>query len=471
MTRIQNQTGPEEEFSDGAVRANLPGQTAAAAQRVVRSAPAQPLPGLPAASRGSVLAQAGATLGIALSGINRNKARTTLTLLGIVIGVASVITAVGIGTGQAAQVNAQISSLGTNLVTVQPGASFSGGVRGGVGSANTLTQSDVDALAAQIGPGGGLPDVASIAPEDTTSVQAVVGTNNTATQADGVTPEILTARTYQVAVGRFISANDVQRSAQVAVLGATLAGELFPGGLANAVGATIQLNGQAYQVIGVLALKGGFGNTDTNVFVPITAVQNRLSLRSGAANTVTAINLVATGADKTDAAQAEVEALLRRLHKLTPAQQDDFSFFSQTSVQQTASNVTGALTVLLSAIAAVSLLVAGIGIMNIMLVTVTERTREIGLRKALGARKGDILAQFLTESTLISVLGGLIGVLLSYGLAWALPLLTTNATQPLISGSVVAMAVGVSLVIGLFFGSYPASRAAALDPIQALRYE
>ena len=165
-----------------------------------------------------------------------------------------------------------------------------------------------------------------------------------------VTPDILTARNYQVAVGRFITANDVQRSAQVADLGATLAGEFFPNGLANAIGSTIQLNGQAYQVIGVLALKGGFGNTDTNVFVPITAVQNRLSLRSGAANTVTAINLVATGADKTDAAQAQVEAFLRRLHKLTPAQSDDFSFFSQTSVQQTASNVTGALTVLLSAI-------------------------------------------------------------------------------------------------------------------------
>jgi putative ABC transport system permease protein len=408
---------------------------------------------------------------MSLTGIGSNKARTALTLLGVIIGVASVITAVGIGTGQAAQVNAQINSLGTNLVTVQPGATFTGGVRGGVGSANTLTQFDVDELAAQIGPGGELPDVADIAPEDTTSVQVVAGRNNTSASADGVTPNILTARNYQVALGNFISDADVQNSAQVAVLGNTLASQLFPLGLADALGTTIDLNGQAYQVIGVLALKGGFGNSDSNVFVPITAVQNRLSLRAGAANSVTAINLVATSGDTTNQAQAEVESLLRRLHKLSTSQQDDFSFFSQTSVQQTASNVTGALTVLLSAVAAVSLLVAGIGIMNIMLVTVTERTREIGLRKAVGARKGDILAQFLTESILISVLGGLIGVALSYGLAWGLPVLTHNATQPIISNESVLMAVGVSLAIGLFFGSYPASRAAALDPIQALRYE
>jgi putative ABC transport system permease protein len=412
-----------------------------------------------------------ATLGIALSGITTNKARTTLTLLGVVIGVASVITAVGIGAGSAAQVNAQISSLGTNLVTVQPGGTFSGGVRGGAGSANTLTQSDVNALEGQIGPNGALPDVSLIAPEATTSVQVVAGKNNIAAQADGVTPDILTARNYQVAVGRFITQDDVNRSAQVAALGMTLAQELFPTSLGSAIGSTVELNGQSYQVIGIMALKGGFGNTDSNAFVPITAVQNRLSLRTGAANTVSDINLVATASDKTDAAQAETETLLRRLHRLTAQQDDDFSFFSQTSVQQTASNVTGTLTLLLAAVSAVSLLVGGIGIMNIMLVTVTERTREIGLRKAVGARKGDILAQFLTESTMISALGGLIGVGLSYLLAWALPLLTNNATQPLISGSSVVLAVGVSLAIGLFFGSYPASRAAALDPIQALRYE
>lgn len=440
------------------------------AESGVAQAGQRPATSLTRGSRGGTV-QAGAILGMALTGIGTNKARTALTLLGVIIGVASVITAVGIGTGQAAQVNAQINSLGTNLVTVQPGATFSGGVRGGIGSANTLTQFDVDALTSQIGPGGALPDVADIAPEDTTSVQVVAGRNNTSAQADGVTPNILTARNFQVAMGNFISENDVQTSAQVAVLGNTLATELFPLGLGDAIGSTIQLNGQDYQVIGVLALKGGFGNSDSNVFVPITAVQNRLSLRAGAANTVTAINLVATSANTTNQAQAEVESLLRRLHKLSATQQDDFSFFSQTSVQQTASNVTGALTVLLSAVAAVSLLVAGIGIMNIMLVTVTERTREIGLRKAVGARKGDILAQFLTESILISGLGGVIGVALSYGLAWALPILTNNSTQPIISGTSVLMAVGVSLAIGLFFGSYPASRAAALDPIQALRYE
>ncbi len=436
----------------------------------------QPIAARPAAGRGSGMAQAAAILGMAVAGIATNKARTALTLLGMVIGVASVITAMAIGNGQAAQVTAQLNSLGTNLVTVQPGSTSAGGVRGGVGSANTLTQADVDALTAQIGPNGALPDVSAIAPEDSAQVQAVAGTNNTSTSAVGVTPADQNARNYQVAVGRFIAQDDVDRAAQVAVLGGTLATTLFPGGLSGAVGSTVELNGQAYQVVGVLVTKGGFGGSDNDAYLPLTAVQGRLAFKAGLAPAVSAINVVATGANTTNAAQGEVESALRTLHKLTPTAPDDFSFFNQASLQQTASNVTGSLTVLLTAIAAVALLVAGIGIMNIMLVTVTERTREIGLRKAVGARKGDILAQFLTESIILSGLGGVIGVASSFLVTWGLPLVTagasgTAAVKPIISSDSIVLAVSVSLAIGLFFGGYPASRAAALDPIQALRHE
>jgi putative ABC transport system permease protein len=406
-----------------------------------------------------------------------NKARTVLTLLGVIIGVAAVIVAVGIGNGSQAQVTAQISALGTNLVQVQPGASVSGGVRGGAGSANTLRASDAQALADQAYPGGLLPDVSLVAPEYSTQVQAVYGRQNSGTSADGVTPEYETARNAQVASGRFITTQDVVQQAQVADLGATVVADLFTNP-ASVVGSTILLNGIPFQVIGTMVSKGGGGgrNQDDTIYIPLTTAEYGITHQAGTPGLVSLINVVATTQDATTAAQSEVESYLRSLHHLSATQQDDFSFFSQTSIQQTASNVTGTLTTLLTAIAAVSLLVGGIGIMNIMLVTVTERTREIGLRKAVGARKGDILAQFLVESTLISAGGGAIGIACGFLVAWLLQNVNSGGTgfataPPLISGNSVVLAFGVSLVIGLFFGSYPASRAAALDPIQALRYE
>jgi putative ABC transport system permease protein len=418
-----------------------------------------------------------ATLAIALSGMATNKARTALTLLGVIIGVASVITAVAIGTGAQAQVLNQINGLGTNLLTVSPGASFFGGVRGAAGSQVTLSENDAEIMAEEANPSGALPDVAEVAPEFTTNVQVVDGTQNASTTADGVTPEYLSARNWQVAEGSFISATDVQQDNKVCDLGASVITDLFNGNPSvDLIGTTIELNGEPYQVIGVMASKGqsGGGNQDDRIFVPISDVQDRLARVSGAANRVSDINVVATSQDTMTAAQTELETLLRRLHRLTPTQQDDFSIQSQTQIQQTATNVTGILTVVLGAIAAVSLLVGGIGIMNIMLVTVTERTREIGLRKAVGARRSDILAQFLLEAILISGVGGLLGVLISYGMAWVLPSLTAGtgfAMQPVVSNGSVGLALGVSVGIGLFFGGYPASRAAALDPIQALRYE
>ncbi len=414
-----------------------------------------------------------AIFSIAASGIFTNKARAALTLLGMVIGVASVIVAVAIGNGSSAQVAAQISSLGTNLIQVQAGATSFGGVRGGVGSAGTLTVADAQALADEAYPGGELPDVALIAPEDTTTVQVVAGSQNTSTSADGVTPEYLQVRSAAVAEGRFITTQDVVRESQIAVLGATVLTDLFPT-QSDVVGSNVLLNGVPYQVVGIMAAKGGQG--DNQIFIPLTTVQNELSHRAGAASAVSTIDAEATSQSTTADAQGEIESLLRSRHKLTSNTADDFSFLNQTSIQQTASSVAGTLTTLLTAISAVSLLVGGIGIMNIMLVTVTERTREIGLRKAVGARKLDILAQFLTESILISGAGGGIGVGLSFLVAWVMVNVNGKATgfaasPPLISSSTVILAFGVSLGIGLFFGSYPAGRAAALDPIQALRYE
>jgi putative ABC transport system permease protein len=419
------------------------------------------------------------TLSIAASGIFTNKARTILTLLGVIIGVASVIVAVGIGNGSATQVSNQLSSLGTNLIQVQAGSTFSGGVRGGMGSASTLKLSDAQALADNSGPSGTLPDVALVAPEFDTTTQIVAGSENTNASADGVTPEYTTVRNASVAVGRFLTTQDVVHQSQVVDLGATILTALYPNETAaDVVGTTITLSGIPFEVVGVMSSKGGGGgvNQDNVVYIPLTTAQNILPHSSGSAGTLSSISIEATQQDTTSQAEGEVEAMLRSLHHLRYSASDDFSFFSQTSVQETAASVSGTMTKLLAAVAACSLLVGGIGIMNIMLVTVSERTREIGLRKAVGARKIDILSQFLVEATLISASGGAIGVGVSFLVTWLLTNVqslasTFGTSPPVISPTSVVLAFCVSLAIGLFFGSYPASRAAALDPIQALRYE
>ena len=424
----------------------------------------------------SVIAQAASTMSIAVTGILTNKARTVLTLLGVIIGVASVIVAVGIGNGSASRVNAQLSALGTNLVEIQPGSTNTGGVRGGAGSATTLSVSDAQALADALGSTGQLPDVAVVAPEFNVNVQIVAGANNTYTSADGTSPEYMAVRDASVDQGRFITTQDLMQQAQVVDLGATVVTDL---GLdpSSVVGSTITLSGMPFTVIGTMVSKGGGGgrNQDDTVYVPLTTAEYVLP-HSSAAGSLSSIDLEATQQNTTNQAWSEAETMLRGLHHLLPSQSDDFSEFNQTSIQQTAADVSGTLTTLLAGVSACSLLVGGIGIMNIMLVTVTERTREIGLRKAVGARKIDILSQFLVESILISGTGGAIGVGISFLVTWMFNNILSLSSAfgnsaPVISSNSVILAFGVSLAIGLFFGSYPASRAAALDPIQALRYE
>ncbi len=416
----------------------------------------------------------------ALSGAGANKARTALTMLGVVIGVAAVIATVATGVGAQDAVTQRISSLGTNLLQVSPTGGFFGGVRQAAGTSSTLTYSDAQELASQTGPNGALPDVAAVTPEYSTQVQAVFGAQNAATAADGVAPTYLSALDWHVAAGGFITQTDVNQQAKVADLGASVISTLFPNestvDASSLIGSTISLNGEPYQVIGIMSPKGSAGgsNQDDRIFVPITTAENRLGLRAGASNSVTTIDVIAQDQSTMTAAQAEVTALLSRLHHLSTRSQPDFTVLNQTSILQTASSVTDVFTILLAAIAAVSLLVGGIGIMNIMLVTVTERTREIGLRKAVGARHRDILVQFMIEAVMVSGVGGLLGVAAGYGVADLLPIVTASTSSPLttqVTKSSVLLALVVSVAIGFFFGSYPASRAAALDPIEALRYE
>lgn len=406
---------------------------------------------------------------VSLRALRANKLRSTLTMLGIIIGVAAVIAMVGIGNGASASVTSKIQGLGSNLLIVQPGQSNSGGVRGGAGSSDTLTMSDVT----KIQNAGSA--VMAVAPVSGTQVQVVYGSGNTSTTANGTTASYAQIRNVSIDMGRFITQQDVDKYARVAVLGPTVVENIFGDtngtNLTNEeqeiIGKTIKLNNVPFQVIGVTVSQGssGFTNNDDMIFAPITTMQDFLIGNKYVRN----IFIEASSADMMQTAQDEVTTVLERAHHIQSGQADDFSIMNQADILSTMQGVTQTMTMLLGGIAGISLLVGGIGIMNIMLVSVTERTREIGIRKAIGAKGSDILLQFLIEAIVLSILGGGIGILLGAagsGLAGKALSMDTS-----ISMSSVVLAFGFSALIGIVFGVFPAKKAASMDPIDALRFE
>jgi putative ABC transport system permease protein len=408
-------------------------------------------------------------LRIAVESLTAHKLRAGLTTLGIVIGVTAVLTTVGIGRGAARNITQQIEAQGTNLLIVLPGSSSSGGVSQGGGSAQTLTMSDVNALE-NTSLNQALSTITSVYGGNAV---LVYGATNSRNQIVGTTSEYAITRNLDVASGSFLTDQEVVQQQAVVVLGATLATDLF--GRADPLGQIIRINNQPFQVVGVLKASGGFGfnSNDTVAFVPIQVAQSRLfnAPRYRGEYTVSSIDINVDNSNQIQAAEGQIEITLRLDHGLTANQPDDFQIFNQASLLATASQVSGTLTIFLGAIGAISLLVGGIGIMNIMLVSVTERTREIGLRRAVGAYDEQILLQFLMEALVLSVTGGIVGVGLSYAIASGLQRVPGVTFKVLIQPDALVLAVGVSLLAGLVFGLYPAIRATQLDPIEALRYE
>lgn len=391
-----------------------------------------------------------------------NKMRTGLAILGIVIGIGSVIALISLGQGAQKSVENQIQSLGANLLTVMPGGQNSGPVQGAMGGGTTLTLDDAKA----IGLTSEITAIKAVSPELTRRSQVTAGRNNANTQVAGVYPAYEKIRKISLSSGNFISERDVQSLAKVAVLGPEVVTELFDEN-ANPVGQYIRINSQQFRVIGVTAAKGGTGfqNQDDIIFIPLSTAQKQIF----GLNYLSSIAVEANNQEMMTEAQNQIGYLLLARHKFSDPSQADFRIFSQNDILNTASQVTGTFTTLLGGIAAISLLVGGIGIMNIMLVTVTERTREIGLRKALGAKKQIIIFQFLIEAIILTFTGGMIGMFLGILISFFLSRLMN--LPPSISFSAILLAIGVSGMIGIIFGWYPAKKAADLQPIEALRYE
>jgi putative ABC transport system permease protein len=397
------------------------------------------------------------TIKVSLRALRRNKMRSILTALGIIIGVAAVIAMVSIGNGAKAQVEAQVASLGENVITVFPGSFTGGGMRGGWGSMSTLTVEDAEAIQREVS------NVLGVSPEVRDRAQVLASGLNWNTQIMGESPDYPTIRSWKLADGAMFTDQDVRSVGKVAVIGKTVADQLFPDG--DPVGKTMRIRNLPFKVVGVLAAKGFnlFGqDQDDTVVIPYTSHLKRVSHHPN----INSIIVQAAGARVIDKVQQDITDLLMQRRK---GREQDFTVRNQVEIAQAATATSETMTVLLGAIAGVSLIVGGIGIMNIMLVSVTERTREIGIRLAVGAHGRDVLLQFLIEAVILSSLGGIIGILIGVG---ASELVSMKTGWPiLVSPTSVVVAVVFSAAVGMFFGFYPARKAAQLDPIEALRYE
>jgi len=397
---------------------------------------------------------------IALRALRRNKMRSMLTALGIIIGVASVVAMVAVGNGAQARITSQVSALGQNLLTVFAGSKKSGGVNSGLGSASAITLADAEAIQREV------PDVAAVSPEVSVTAQAIANGRNWSTTVVGESQDYLRIRDWKLAAGSMFNESDIRSAAKIAVIGSKTANELF--GPLNPVGQSVRIKNIPFTIVGLLESKGagmGGANQDDRLLIPYTTAMKRITgdryLRS--------VNVEIRSSDRMDIAQQQITSLLRQRHRLTSDQSDDFNIFNQKEIADTVNSISKIITLLLGSIAGISLVVGGIGIMNIMLVSVTERTREIGIRIAVGAQPGDIRLQFLIEAVTLSLLGGLIGVLCGVGVSHLVGMFADF--KAVVSSGSIILAFGVSSVIGIFFGFYPAHKAAALDPIVALRYE
>ena len=401
----------------------------------------------------------------AMQSLSANKLRSLLTILGIVIGVASVIALLSLGESAGASITGEIESIGTNVIYI-----LSGNNNEDVSNPKDLTLRDAQALADSTR----TSEIAYVAPVFTGSAEITHADRSAAIQILGITPDYQFVQNITMQEGEFINAAHVEGRSAVVVLGPSRAQQLL-GRSTGVVGNTVRIGGYPYRIVGVTEAKGGsaFNNPDNNVYIPISTAQARLP-RSGAPDRVQYILASMVNTDRADLAIRQIREVLRRTHRIPPRSPDDFTLLNQQDFLAVAATITNIMTIFLGGIGAISLLVGGIGIMNIMLVSVTERTREIGLRKALGARKADILIQFLTESVLLSLFGGMIGIALGWGISTAVSQIATRSGTPLVIAVTldsVLLATLFSAAVGVFFGYYPANRAANLAPVEALRYE